>query len=229
MTRHRYVGRYGGVDKAMNSKLFLNNEVSKIIGLSQRQVISWTEKGLIKPERPAMKAGTMRGYGYKNLLELGLAKYLMDVIRVQFFTAKTILDDLRDDGIIEIWASNYSAYLLNFADKITNIKNEEISRSNISVSDNDPRGTGGILESIPKNLPKPKVEDGTLYYIFSDFGSEKDYKTTIRIISPWNLSKTLEAFEYQGNFEEIINSRCMIIVNMGKIKHEIDKGIRSLS
>jgi DNA-binding transcriptional MerR regulator len=212
----------------MNSKLFLNNEVSKITCLSQRQVISWTEKGLIKPERPAMKAGTMRGYSYKNLLELGLVKYLMDVIGVQFFTAKTILEDLRADGTIEVWASNYSAYLLSFADKITDKNNKIISDSDIKFADRDPRGIGGTVESIPKNLPKPKAEDGTLYYIFSDFGSEKGYKTVIRIISPWKLSQTIEAFKHQGNYEEIINSNGMIIVNMGKIKREIDKGIESL-
>jgi len=50
----------------------------------------------------------------------------------------------------------------------------------------------------------------------------------IRIISPWKLSQTIEAFKHQGNYEEIINSNGMIIVNMGKIKREIDKGIESL-
>ena len=213
----------------MDGKLYLNNEVSKITGLSQRQIISWTEKGLVHPERPALKAGTMRGYSYKNLLELGLVKYLTDVIGVQFFTAKTILDDLRSDGEIEIWASNYSAYRLSFSDTTIDQNNNELISAKVAFREKCPTGIGGTLESIPKNFPKIKAEDGTLYYIFSDEESEKGYKTTIRIISPWKLSETMEAFNYQGNLESIVNSKGMIIVNMGKIKREIDAGIEKLS
>ncbi|MBW2340206.1 MAG: MerR family transcriptional regulator [Deltaproteobacteria bacterium] len=53
----------------MDDNLFSNKEVSRVTGLSPRQVLSWTEKGLVKPKKPAKKAGTRRGYDYVNLLE----------------------------------------------------------------------------------------------------------------------------------------------------------------
>jgi len=135
---------------------------------------------------------------------------------------------LRSDGEIEIWASNYSAYRLSFSDTTIDQNNNELISAKVAFREKCPTGIGGTLESIPKNFPKIKAEDGTLYYIFSDEESEKGYKTTIRIISPWKLSETMEAFNYQGNLESIVNSKGMIIVNMGKIKREIDAGIEKL-
>ncbi len=215
----------------MVDRLFLNNEVAKITGLSQRQIISLTEKGLVCPVRPAQKAGTMRGYNYLNLLELGLAKCLMDIIGVQVFTAKMILDDLRYDGEMELWASNYSAYRLSFTERmVTKGKKNEGGDPDFSITvrDNDPTGLGGTLEYIPSGIDKKEDEEGVLYYIILNEFPEKKYKTTMRIISPWDLSKTLEAFDYQGDIQEIIDSNGMITVNMSKIKREIDHGIKKL-
>lgn len=85
----------------MDTRLFINKEVSDIVGLSPRQVLSWTEKGLVEPERPAKKAGERRGYNYYNLLEFGLAKYLLDIACLQFHTASVILRELKEDGAIK--------------------------------------------------------------------------------------------------------------------------------
>jgi DNA-binding transcriptional MerR regulator len=76
-------------------KLFYNRNVSEIIGISPRQVISWTEKGLVEPEEPAKKAGMMRGYSYLNLLEFSLSKILLDVLHLQFYEVRNTLDWVR--------------------------------------------------------------------------------------------------------------------------------------
>ncbi len=110
----------------MDDRLFLNNEVSKITGLTKRQVLSWTEKGLILPKEPARKAGKMRGYSYENLLEFGLAKHLIDIIGLQFYSVNKILEEIREDGDFKAWAKDYFKYSLSYSYKIKNQKKEEL-------------------------------------------------------------------------------------------------------
>ncbi|MBN2467970.1 MAG: MerR family transcriptional regulator [Deltaproteobacteria bacterium] len=206
----------------MENKLFLNNEVSKIVGLTSRQIISWTEKGLVMPEKPAKKAGSRRGYSYVNLLEFGLAKYLLDVIGLQFYTAKAILDALRDDDEITNWARNYSQYCLSFETKIMDKNGDELCGGHLRVRENDPEGLGGTAGFVYDG-PKAKEESGTLYYIITGLDPHKE---TIRIISPWDVRKAPDAFIRSGGIEDIVTSRGMIVINLGKIKHEIDIQIR---
>ena len=84
----------------MNTRLYQNREVSQILRLTPRQVISWTEKGLVEPKKPAKKAGTSRGYNYENLVELCLAKHLTDVVGLQFHHIWVILKELREEGML---------------------------------------------------------------------------------------------------------------------------------
>ena len=208
----------------MNDRLFLNNEVSRIVGLTSRQIINWTEKGLIVPEKPAKKAGSRRGYSRLNLLEFGLAKYLLDVIGLQFYTAKTILDELREDDEIKIWASNYSQYCLSFGGRIRDKEGDELAGDHIRVRENDPKGLGGTID-FTYDVPKTKEEKGTLYYIFTGMQPEKE---TIRIVTPWGMGDTSKAIVKSGEGEDIMISRGMIIVNLGRIKHEIDMQINEM-
>lgn len=208
--------------------MYLNNEVSKIVGLRSRQVISWTEKGLVEPERPARKAGTMRGYSYTNLLEFGLAKYLIDVIGLQFYTTKTILRELREDGEIEMWASDYHQYRLSFARKVRHEKEDEPSGIVVMFRENDPRGLGGTVDFERDLLykdEKQKKPKGTLYYIFT---KEKATIETIRIISPYDLTATLKVFRDSEETEDILSGKGMVVVNLGKIKEEVESGVRAL-
>ena len=222
---------YRGIDVIMNDRLFLNKEVSVIVGLTQRQILSWTERGLIEPEKPAKKAGSRRGYNYINLLEFGLAKYLLDVIGLQSYTTKQILAQLREDGDIAVWASNYSSYCISFNRRIENEKKEDLSSLHMAFRVNDPDGLGGTMDfnSDVKRVKdkKSKVYSGTLYYIFTNYGKEKLYKETIRIVSPWDIGFTHKAFDYE-ELKDIITSRGMIIVNLGQIKEEIDKGLKKV-
>ena len=219
----------------MKDKLWFNNAVSEILGLKSRQVISWTEKGLTEPEKPARKAGKPREYSYNNLLELGLAKYLLDTIGLQFFTVREILRELREDGEIVAWATNYSKYRVSFSRKIKNKDNDLLSELTMSLRVGDPRGLGGTMDCTPDtswdNLAEKRPDfirhEGTLYYIFLDSqeGEENVYTETMRIVSPWDIQKTLEAFDCVG-IEEIITNRGMVIANLGQIKEKIDASIK---
>jgi len=60
----------------MSEQVYLNKQVSEIVGITQRQVLSWTEKGLVVPFSESMGTGTKRGYDYQNLLEFGLCEEL---------------------------------------------------------------------------------------------------------------------------------------------------------
>lgn len=212
----------------MTERLFLNSEVSKIMSISPRQIISMTEKGLVHPERPSNKTGVMRGYNYINLLEFGIIKYLTDVICLQFFTIKTIMDDLRQDGEIEIWASNYASYKISFHTSIKDKQGNELAGSNMIFHDHNPKGIGGTLENIPKNISEKINQEGTLYYIFTNFGEEKDYRETLRIITPWNMLKTTEIFKYYDD-QNVVESKAMIVINLGNIKNTVNKGIKGIN
>ena len=157
----------------MNAKLYINKEVSFIVDLTPRQVLSWTEKGLVDPERPARKAGERRGYNYNNLLEFGLAKYLLNIASLQFHTAWVILRELKEDGTI-------------------------------------------------KKIKRDK-QGGTLFYIFTSEETDR-----IRIISTKDLKTTLKEFENRGELEEINSSKITLIVNLCKIKKEIDDNIAQI-
>lgn len=58
---------------------FNTKTVSKIIGVSLRQLQHWDEKGLIKPSiREAAGKGTIRLYSYTDLIQLRVVKTLRD-------------------------------------------------------------------------------------------------------------------------------------------------------
>ena len=93
----------------MEDRIFLNKQVSEIVGITQRQVLSWTEKGLIVPFKESTGVGTKRGYGYINLLEFGLCKRLFSV-GFGFRAVKKMFNDIRNSGTIRDWANNFEKY-----------------------------------------------------------------------------------------------------------------------
>jgi len=209
-------------------ELYLNKDVSRLTGLPPRKIIDWTQRGLVFPRKPAKKAGQRRGYDFQDLLQFKLAHCLLDIIGVQFFTCKTLLDELRADGEIEIWASDYSNYTLSFKNKEMTREREELVSSHFRSRVSDPRGLGGTFDHIPTNeTSKGKADEsfeGTLYYIIIE--REKSLES-IRIISPWNLSQTLEAFAYQDEeIEDILSASGMITVNLGRLKSGLKERIR---
>jgi len=152
-------------------------------------------------------------------LELGLAKYLLDIVGVQFYTAKTLIDELREDGEVELWAIN-PQYCLSVNYKMKYNKKDEGSGYHIRTRVDDRKGLGGTVGFIYE-AEKPKKRPGTLYYILRE---EKGRIESIRIISPWDIRKTMEAFQ-QDEIKDIIGFKGMIVVNLGEIKTEIDSRI----
>ena len=109
----------------MEDKIYLNKQVSEIVGITQRQVLSWTEKGLIVPLIESTGVGTKRGYGYTNLLEFGLCKKLFS-FGFGFRAAKKMLNDMRNTGTIRDWASDFKRYYSELFKKQRSILNKQI-------------------------------------------------------------------------------------------------------
>ena len=63
----------------MNQTEFTHKEVLKVFpDINARTLISWSERGLVKPEvEDASGRGTKRRYSYKNLIEVGFVQELL--------------------------------------------------------------------------------------------------------------------------------------------------------
>lgn len=196
----------------MENDIFLNKQVSEIIEITPRQVLSWTEKGLIVPFKESMGAGTKRGYDYINLLEFGLCKKLF-VLGFGFRAVKKIINDLRNRGLIKDWAYDFIDYHRKehkrHKDYIDEVKKKERLKGNIDRVK--------ILEDFEaKFVPKPYRPDtpvGILAYFVS--GNMGKYLEIITWDMPYvlNLNIIKQAFE---------NSDCGLLIDIGKIKRKVD-------
>lgn len=93
----------------MDRKLYLNNEVSEIVKITQRQVQSWTEKGLVIPFREAIGGGSKRGYDNVNLIEYLICKALLNNGQgIQ--SVKIILNSMREKKLLRRWYENPKVY-----------------------------------------------------------------------------------------------------------------------
>jgi len=93
----------------MNKAFYLNKEVAQIIGVTQRQVLAWTEKGLIEPHVEATGGGSKRGYDYINLIEFGICRNLFEMGQgIQ--SVKTILKDIRNYNLLFRWVQDYKKF-----------------------------------------------------------------------------------------------------------------------
>lgn len=89
---------------------YLNKEVSRICEISSRQVISWTEKGLVIPFEESTGVGKKRLYDYVNLLEFAFCDALLNSIGMGFRLVKKITKHLRSEGSFAAWATNFKDY-----------------------------------------------------------------------------------------------------------------------
>ena len=89
--------------------LYEHRNVLKIFpDLKTRTLISWSEKGLFKPEVEARGPGTRRGYSKKNLIQIGVIRELVSyglrhaIIKVIMYSLEQIfsLDDTTLDYVI---------------------------------------------------------------------------------------------------------------------------------
>jgi DNA-binding transcriptional MerR regulator len=193
---------------------FQNSQVAQVVGITQRQVIAWTEKGLIQPAMEASGAGTKREYSYSNLLEFALCKkLLLRGLGIQM--AKNIMAALRTDGSFFSWAADFANYHARIKKENREYWDQVISSDlwaqsiecypelaqkvrDAAYRDWD-TGTDGILIVLPGENEQPNTK-----------------------IIPFDMAYTLNLDIVK---ERISQAGYALIVDLGAIKAEVDKKI----
>lgn len=192
----------------MNKKIFLNNDVSRIVGITQRQVLGWSEKGLVIPHLEATGAGNKRNYDYANLLEFGLCRVLF-LVGMGIQTIKKILGELRRVNVIRAWSDDFSAY---YQERFETLRDHYLSIKNTFDNPINETTEKAIIEGPP---PKPKDPEGVLLYYFNNEGEQ------VKII-PWDMNYVVNLSIIE---ETLSQSVFFIAVDLGKIKKGIDKNL----
>lgn len=177
-------------------KKYLNNQVAQITGITNRQVISWTEKGLVIPYEESTGVGKKRIYDYKNLLEFALCDVLLNNAGIGFRSVKRIIKHLRDQGILAAWANNFAEYY-----------KEQINK------------TKKILKSINYDGELPPIQPekiGGLLAYFVGIEYEDIY------LLPWDFENAVNLNLFKDAYKKSFFS---FFINIGKIKGTIDKRI----
>jgi hypothetical protein len=204
----------------MRKKLFYNSDIRKILNIPMRRIVNITDKTLVIPVIDASGAGSKREYSYINLLEFGLIENLFDIgLGIQL--VKKIVVALREDGDFKEWAEDFDSYFLKAAEKyISWIEKQQKRHKSAIGSLFDPNNTKD--PNIIKNALKPQKPYGILFYTFTKDGYNKKRIVPWEIVIPWDDSNFLAVpFLY----EDIVTSKGMITVNLGRIKEDIDKKI----
>ncbi len=191
-----------------------NSQVAKIIGITQRQVIAWTEKGLVTPAIEASGAGTKREYNYKNLLEFGLTKKLL-LLGLGIQTVKNIVTTLRANGSMHSWVEDFEFH----HNKIQSERREywtrsigDLKKSNPDMSDELAQKLGEFWEGF---INYPHGSEGFLIVTLGE-------KEKLHIaISPFSVEFSCDTLKRQDS----LGGGAAIIVDLGAIKAEIDKRI----
>lgn len=193
----------------MRNKIFLNRQVSEIIGITPRQVLSWTEKGLVIPFKESTGAGTKRGYDYTNLLEFGLCKVLF-FMGIGFRAIKKLTSHLRIHGSIEEWTKDFPRY---------RIRSFERSKQSLrQLVKEDPENQTWYLKlkeieesSIDSHVPQKST--GTLVYFLGD-------EVEDAFIIAWDMDAVLNLSMIRQGFLESYGG---ILIDLGRIKRTIDR------
>lgn len=177
-------------------RTYLNSEVSEIVQIPKRQVIAWTEKGLVKPDTEARGAGHKRLYSYVNLIEFRLCRRLL-YTSFDVHSVKDLLAELRKEDSLKDWALDFLRYLQKAGDRglipdslaVDQVEEQERFRVVVNTSDNRRPG----------------------YLVWVPFGFAG--------VVPCTLNHTLQL----GRVKEIINFHGnIVIVDLAKIKAELD-------
>lgn len=214
----------------MNDKLYMNLDVRQILGIPERRILNITQKGVVIPREEATGAGSRRKYTYTNLIEFALVENLLSLgLGIQLI--KKILTDLRKDGDIYDWVEDWDNYFTKVAKKyILWIKEQQKkdkyfgfvlfndgAKNLIKTKDINPEDPKDV--KLIKERLKPKKPAGILAYRFKEDGS------TEMNINPWDEENTLGTLFFH---EYAYQSRGLLIINLGKIKSEVDSKIKKL-
>lgn len=207
----------------MKQKLYLNNQVSKIVGITPRQVQHWTDKAVLIAEKEASRGGDKRGYGYLNLIEACIAKSLYDKGQgIQ--SIKKILGRLRDRGIIKDWVNDHLGYFRNLF-----ITGGPFFLGSLIVNKPDDFKLKEITSSIEKMLVyEPRTSKkitGTLIYFFGHpLDKHPCILPTVRLYENQEVMKDGSHFIYSF----LTQYEAALLINIGQIKEDIDKALISV-
>lgn len=198
----------------MDSRIFLNNDVARITGVNARQVLSWTEKGLIVPFRETTGAGAKRGYDYVNLLEVCLCKKLF-YIGMSFQRIKIILNNLRKSGTMNEWAQDFNNYYMkvhkNQMESLQERLNELAGKKGC---EEQYKSLTETIEKYPAMLTVivPDKPVGILMIFYRDEGE------TIYVI-PWDMDYVMNLNMVKEDFTA---SDGFTVIDLGRIKSAVD-------
>lgn len=192
----------------MEDKVYLNKEVSELVELTGRQVLSWTEKGLIVPFKESPGVGRKRLYDRTNLLEFALSKILLEM-GLGFRTTKRVVSDLRRKGVFKSWVINFSDYYEDHLKK---------SKTDLYKAINELKKEGRstlYLEEAAKHLKEPFKQEKPTGVLIYFFGNEES-----TVILPWGIDFVLNLYILK---EKLTGNQGFILVDIGKIKEKIDR------
>lgn len=200
----------------MKNKIWLNKEVAKILKITKRQVLSWSEKGLIVPFEESTGVGTKRGYDYTNLLEYALCKKLFS-LGIGFRAVKIILGDIRANNMLKEWAEDYLSY---FKKMWTTGGPFGLGHLNIDKpTDSKLIELGVSLQLILVYEPiKMNKATGIFIYFFSGiFNKRPCILPKVRL---YGDQKIIKASHFIFSF--LTQHEDALLINIGKIKDDVD-------
>lgn len=196
----------------METRIFSNNEAAKITGTTPRQVLSWTERGMIIPYIETSGTGTKRGYNYTNLLEIILCKILIKR-HFNFQKIKDIFLWLRTSGNLEDWATNFKKWHIEAVKKniehFKGLLNEAKKKNGPDV-----KMLESVLDMVGKMNPAPP-EKPTGTFVIYFFDDLEQYS-----LLPYNIDDTIALNTVK---QAMMNSLMIDIINLGRIKSLLDK------
>ena len=196
----------------MDRRIFLNNDVARITGVTARQVLAWSEKGLIVPLRETTGAGAKRGYDYVNLLEVYLCDDLF-VMGLRIQTIKNILSHLRASGVMRAWAQDFNKYYTERRKNHSELFKKQLNElSRKKGCEEEYKALTAIHEKFLTSPPAPDKSVGTLMIFYSEEGEN------IHVI-PWDIEYTIGLNTVRKIFAD---SYAVIVINLGKIKSAVD-------
>lgn len=205
----------------MNS-LYLNKEAARIADVTPRQLQSWSDKGVVVPQREAQGGGSKRGYDYINLLEIRICKVLINDMSQGIQLVKRILNGLREEqNALRRWAEDPKTYFTQEWERLGRVYKES------PVEDDKEAGRWAFLAAHFHKffLKSPIVLKKTSGVLFCFFGPSV---SRIQFIFP-----DLYDFESLESYTamEIIYA-CMplydgsVFLNLGRIKDFIDGALK---
>lgn len=198
-------------------RTFINNQVAQIVGLTPRQVIDWTQRGLVTPFIETSGAGVKREYNYLNLMEFALCKEL-DNMGLEFQEIKAILDYGWVGFHIKGWIESHLTISFTMIKYTLEGKGEKTDRT-----DNDL--LAGIDKSKIKNIEERTKKIRSLLILTRD-------KYGKRATGIFNQTPELDDDSQLGKYLDNLLSKIaiggIIIINLLEIKTRIDAALVGL-